>query len=135
MRDQDNVLIQSVKPRFRMGFGAGRDRLLPRGHQGHAAPWGLHAVGRGRPARDTCVLFKTALKRRISIAPGRRFTQLNQFNNCLRLSYGLPWTSEVEVRLRELGQRRAAVEACFSLSSRLSVILSPRCYEKAESLN
>lgn len=56
------------------------------------------------PRVDTRVLFEAALKRRISIAPGRLFTQHHQFTNCLRLSYGLPWTSEVDASLRELGQ-------------------------------
>lgn len=53
---------------------------------------------------DTRGLFEAALQRRISIAPGRMFTQHDQFHNCLRLSYGLPWTPHVETRLQELGQ-------------------------------
>ncbi|HEX8656723.1 MAG TPA: PLP-dependent aminotransferase family protein [Hymenobacter sp.] len=52
---------------------------------------------------DTRVLFEAMLRRRISIAPGRLFTQHNQFNHCLRLSYGVPWTPHVEACLQELG--------------------------------
>lgn len=53
---------------------------------------------------DTQRLFDAALRQRISIAPGRLFTQHDQFNNCLRLSYGLPWSAAVEEQLRVLGR-------------------------------
>ncbi|WP_400194320.1 PLP-dependent aminotransferase family protein [Hymenobacter sp. B81] len=52
---------------------------------------------------DTQRLFDAALRQRISIAPGRLFTQHDQFNNCLRLSYGLPWNTAVEEQLRVVG--------------------------------
>ncbi|WP_400193144.1 PLP-dependent aminotransferase family protein [Hymenobacter sp. B81] len=52
---------------------------------------------------DTQRLFDAALRQRIIIAPGRLFTQHDQFNNCLRLSYGLPWSTTVEDKLRRLG--------------------------------
>jgi DNA-binding transcriptional MocR family regulator len=39
----------------------------------------------------------------ISIAPGRMFTLQNQFQNCMRLSIGLPWTNDLKVKLKQLG--------------------------------
>ena len=53
---------------------------------------------------NTTDLFDTAIKQRISIAPGRMFTLQNQFENCMRLSIGLPWSEEVQNRLKLLGR-------------------------------
>lgn len=53
---------------------------------------------------NTQDVFEAALRQGISFAPGRLFTQHAQFTNCLRLSYGLPWSAAVESRLRQLGQ-------------------------------
>jgi DNA-binding transcriptional MocR family regulator len=53
---------------------------------------------------NTFELFNTALKSRISIAPGRMFTLQNQFDNCMRLSYGLPWSDKLEQGLKVLGK-------------------------------
>jgi DNA-binding transcriptional MocR family regulator len=52
---------------------------------------------------DTVDLFEKALKQKISIAPGRMFTLRKQYNNCLRLSYGLQWNDKVDKALRILG--------------------------------
>ena len=53
---------------------------------------------------NTMDLFDTAIKQRISIAPGRMFTLQNQFKNCMRLSIGLPWSEEVRLKLKQLGR-------------------------------
>ncbi len=53
---------------------------------------------------DTAELFDIAIKHKISIAPGRIFTLQNQFQNCMRLCIGLPWTPDLEYRLKELGR-------------------------------
>jgi len=53
---------------------------------------------------DTAQLYDIAIEHKISIAPGRMFTLQNQFNNCMRLSYGQKWTDEINSRLRLLGQ-------------------------------
>lgn len=53
---------------------------------------------------DTVALYEQALKYKISIAPGRMFTLQKQYNNCVRLSYGLSWTDKVENGLRVLGK-------------------------------
>lgn len=53
---------------------------------------------------DTHELYRRALKRGISIAPGRMFTLQEQYRHCLRVSYGLPWGERVENALRTLGK-------------------------------
>ncbi|MBO9635358.1 MAG: PLP-dependent aminotransferase family protein [Chitinophagaceae bacterium] len=52
---------------------------------------------------DTVELYEMALKQKISIAPGRIFTLQEQFNNCIRLCYGLPWNDELKLKLKKLG--------------------------------
>ncbi|MDR6567680.1 aminotransferase-like domain-containing protein [Chitinophaga ginsengisegetis] len=53
---------------------------------------------------NTTELFDSAMKQRTSIAPGRMFTMQNQFENCMRLSIGLPWSEEVQLKLKQLGR-------------------------------
>lgn len=52
---------------------------------------------------DTTELYNYALKKQISIAPGRMFTLQNQFQNCMRLCIGLPWTEDLRLKLKQLG--------------------------------
>lgn len=52
---------------------------------------------------DTTKLYYKAMQRNISIAPGRMFTLQDQYNNCMRLSYGQRWTPVIEERLMLLG--------------------------------
>ncbi len=52
---------------------------------------------------DTAELYDLAIKKRISIAPGRMFTLQDQFQNCMRLCIGLPWTDELKFKLKQLG--------------------------------
>jgi len=52
---------------------------------------------------DTVELYDLAIKHGISISPGRMFTLQNQFENCMRLSIGLPWTDELRLKLKQLG--------------------------------
>jgi len=53
---------------------------------------------------DTAELFDRAIRQKISIAPGRMFTLQDQFNNCMRLSIGLPFSEEVQRKLKQLGR-------------------------------
>lgn len=53
---------------------------------------------------DTTKLYETALKFKISIAPGRMFTLQDQYNHCIRLSYGLLWNEQVDQALKLLGK-------------------------------
>lgn len=52
---------------------------------------------------NTTALYDLAMKQRISIAPGRMFTLQNQFENCMRLCIGLPWSQELNFKLKQLG--------------------------------
>lgn len=53
---------------------------------------------------NTVELFEKALKNNIGIVPGKIFTLQNQFNNCMRLGYGLPWSDRLDNHLKLLGQ-------------------------------
>lgn len=53
---------------------------------------------------NTNELYNLALKKKISISPGRIFTLQDQYHNCMRLCIGLPWTNQVEAKLKELGR-------------------------------
>ncbi|WP_417359353.1 PLP-dependent aminotransferase family protein [Galbibacter sp.] len=52
---------------------------------------------------DSGELYNLALKSKISISAGRMFTLQDQFHNCMRLSFGLPWTNELKLKLQQLG--------------------------------
>lgn len=49
-------------------------------------------------------LHKRALKQGIGIAPGQIFSSQGRFGNCFRISYGEPWSSEIEAGLQTLGR-------------------------------
>jgi len=52
---------------------------------------------------DTIKLYDLAIKKNISISPGRMFTLQNQFENCMRLCIGLPWSDDLKFKLKQLG--------------------------------
>ncbi|WP_374461920.1 PLP-dependent aminotransferase family protein [Chryseobacterium taeanense] len=53
---------------------------------------------------DTKELYDLAIRQKISIAPGRMFSLQNQFNNCMRLSYGQRWSEQIDDKLKQLGR-------------------------------
>lgn len=53
---------------------------------------------------DTTAFYHLALKHKITIAPGRIFSFQDQFLNCMRLSFGLPWTPELRQSIQTLGR-------------------------------
>jgi DNA-binding transcriptional MocR family regulator len=53
---------------------------------------------------DTYQLYREAIRHKISIAPGAMFSLQDKYQNCMRLSYGMPWTNETEAALRKLGK-------------------------------
>ena len=57
---------------------------------------------------DTVTLYDRAIRQNISIAPGNMFSLQEQYRNCFRLSYGMPWDKTVETALKKLGQLIAA---------------------------
>jgi DNA-binding transcriptional MocR family regulator len=52
---------------------------------------------------NTYQLYQEAILHRISIAPGAMFTLQDRYQNCMRLSYGMPWSHELERSLKKLG--------------------------------
>ncbi|MGQ7946585.1 aminotransferase-like domain-containing protein [Flavobacterium sp. WC2509] len=54
-------------------------------------------------AIDTAELYDRAIQQKISFAPGRMFTQHNQYNNCMRLNYALEWNDKLDADLKRLG--------------------------------
>lgn len=53
---------------------------------------------------DTVDLFDLAIKRKVSFVPGRLFTQYKQFNNCMRLNFGLKWDDKLDADLNKLAR-------------------------------
>jgi DNA-binding transcriptional MocR family regulator len=47
---------------------------------------------------------KRALKHNIGIAPGQIFSSQGRFENCFRISYGLPWSNKIEHGISTLGK-------------------------------
>ena len=41
-------------------------------------------------------LYEQALQRKISIAPGPMFSPRESYRNCIRLSFGEPWSPQIE---------------------------------------
>jgi DNA-binding transcriptional MocR family regulator len=52
---------------------------------------------------DTYKLYQEAMLNKISIAPGTMFSLQDRYRNCMRLSYGMQWTPEVERAIKKLG--------------------------------
>lgn len=52
---------------------------------------------------DSGLLYKTALKKNIGIAPGNIFTAQNRYNNCMRINCGHPWSEKLEKTVSLLG--------------------------------
>jgi DNA-binding transcriptional MocR family regulator len=52
---------------------------------------------------DTYQLYQEAMLNKISIAPGTMFSLQERYQNCMRLSYGMQWTPEVDRALKKLG--------------------------------
>jgi len=53
---------------------------------------------------DTIGLYNAAIGKKIIFSPGSMFTLQKQFNNCMRLSYGLEWNEKTESGLKVLGR-------------------------------
>ncbi|NIG54847.1 PLP-dependent aminotransferase family protein [Chitinophaga sp. Cy-1792] len=53
---------------------------------------------------NTFELFQLALKSKISFCPGRIFSLRDRYSNCLRISFGIPWSKQVDDNLKALGK-------------------------------
>jgi DNA-binding transcriptional MocR family regulator len=78
-------------------------RYFPEGTKTSRPQGGLALWVEFPPEIDVSELYELAIKQGISIAPGRMFTLQEQFENCMRLCFGLPWSEEIEFKLRVLG--------------------------------
>jgi DNA-binding transcriptional MocR family regulator len=58
---------------------------------------------------NTVDLYHEALKSRITIAPGGMFSLQNQYENCMRLAYGLEWNEKTEAALKLVGKMAKAL--------------------------
>lgn len=54
---------------------------------------------------DSELLFDRAIEAGISIAPGSIFAPGGRFANCIRLSFGHPWTTDIEQAIAWLGEQ------------------------------
>jgi DNA-binding transcriptional MocR family regulator len=52
---------------------------------------------------DAYQLYHEAMQHKISIAPGSMFTLTERYQNCIRLSYGMQWTPDIDKALKKLG--------------------------------
>lgn len=52
---------------------------------------------------NTVELYNQAMTHGISIAPGVTYSLQNQYNNCFKMSFGMPWTEKIESAIRVLG--------------------------------
>lgn len=56
------------------------------------------------PGVDSVALFRKALDEKISLVPGNVFAARNRYRSFFRLSYGLPWTEQLETGIRTLSK-------------------------------
>ncbi|HWV75332.1 MAG TPA: PLP-dependent aminotransferase family protein [Pseudosphingobacterium sp.] len=52
---------------------------------------------------NTIDLYEHAIARKISFGPGRIFTLQDQYDNCMRLNFGLSWNDQLHTSLKILG--------------------------------
>jgi DNA-binding transcriptional MocR family regulator len=78
-------------------------RYFPEGTKTSRPQGGLSLWVEFGKGTDAAKLYDLAIKHHISIAPGRMFTLQNQFENCMRLCFGLPWSAQIEAKLKQLG--------------------------------
>lgn len=65
---------------------------------------GFHLWVEFNKITDTIDLYNKVIEHKISFTPGRLYTLQNQYNNCLRLSTGLVWTTKIEKALQLVGK-------------------------------
>jgi DNA-binding transcriptional MocR family regulator len=71
----------------------------------HTRPAGGYFVWAELPEGCTAMsIYRAALKRGVSVAPGPIFSAKRGFENCLRLNTGHPWSAEIAEAYRTLGR-------------------------------
>lgn len=53
---------------------------------------------------NTSVIFKQAIARGVSFAPGQIFSPSGKYQNFMRISFGVKWTEQVETAIQTLGE-------------------------------
>lgn len=51
---------------------------------------------------NTMELYNKAIEHKIIISPGRTYTAQNQYNNCISIRYGMPWSDKIENSIKVL---------------------------------
>ena len=99
--------LRFIRQEYRKNLSAFQlavQRYFPEGTQ-MTRPTGGFILWVSLPARvNTKDLHTLALQQGISIAPGLIFSNTEQFNHCVRLNCGLPWTAGTERALQTLGK-------------------------------
>lgn len=102
--------LRFIRQEYRKNLSAFQlavQRYFPEGTQ-MTRPTGGFILWVSLPARiNTKDLHALALQQGISIAPGLIFSNTEQFNHCVRLNCGLPWTVGTERALETLGKLAA----------------------------
>ena len=60
---------------------------------------------------DSEILFELAIEAGISIAPGLIFSPCNRYRDFIRLSFGHPWSEQIEESIEWLGRKVTAIAA------------------------
>lgn len=85
-------------------FAQTMQRHFPEGTR-YSRPQGGNVIWVEFPARiDTLKLYREALKHQINTAPGALFSVKDRYNNCLRMSCGVPWNDDVQTALIKLSE-------------------------------
>lgn len=86
-------------------FLQGMQRYFPEGTR-FSRPQGGNYIWVEFPAKvDSLRLRRDALKHKINLAPGSLFTTVkDRYKNCLRMSCSQPWSDEIDVALRKVGE-------------------------------
>ncbi|OZI62240.1 aminotransferase-like domain-containing protein [Bordetella genomosp. 11] len=79
-------------------------RYFPEGTRASRPQGGYFLWVQLPPGADALAVYREALARRISVAPGPIFSPRGEFRDCLRLNYGHPWDDTLEDAMRVLGE-------------------------------
>lgn len=91
LQSNKNLMVRAVQAAFPRGTKVSDPR-------GGSVVWVELPAG-----SDSVELFHAALVQNISIAPGVLFSPSNKFRRCIRISYGVPWSSQVAAAVARLG--------------------------------
>ncbi|ANN68404.1 PLP-dependent aminotransferase family protein [Bordetella bronchialis] len=79
-------------------------RYFPEGTRASRPQGGYFLWVQLPPGADALDVYREALARRISVAPGPIFSPRGEYRDCLRLNYGHPWDETLEDAMRVLGE-------------------------------